>query len=321
MPVEAALRISGLRKSFRGKRAVDGVDLCVERGEIMGFLGPNGAGKTTVMNIVAGLMPPDNGEIELLGVRVGARDRGVRMRLGYLQEKPRIYPEMSARTYLEFFARLYGVPQPAKRVPVVLERVGLAATAEQVLGTYSRGMQQRACLARAMLHEPDLLMLDEPTLGLDPTGVAEMRDVFRHMRAAGTTLFFSSHQLSEMERICDRVAFMNKGRLVACGRPADLVPANWASGAFEVEFHEPVAPAIEAIRKLGSVAAVRETGMHRAEVVIKARDSGPGEARAALARDLTGIGLTVLAISAARASLEDLFLAFADRSAAIHQGG
>ena len=135
MAAEPALRIAGLTKSFRGKRVVDAVDMTVERGEILGFLGPNGAGKTTVMNIVMGLVRPDSGAVELLGVPSGASHRGVRLKVGYLQEKPRIYPEMPARAYLDLFARLYGVPEPKKRIDAALDRVGLAAAADRPMGS------------------------------------------------------------------------------------------------------------------------------------------------------------------------------------------
>lgn len=318
MSAPPALRVTGLTRSFRGKRAVDGVDLEVGRGEIMGFLGPNGAGKTTVMNMVMGLVRPDGGEIELLGVPGGAQHRGVRLRVGYLQEKPRIYPEMSARAYLEFFARLHGMPQPRQRVGAVLERVRLDNAADRPLGTYSRGMQQRACLARVMLHEPEFLILDEPTLGLDPSGVAEMRDILREMRAAGATLFFSSHQLAEMERICDRVAFMKDGKVVASGPPADLIPAGLQAGRLQVELYEPVAPALAAIRALDGVAKAVDTGRHSVEISLAAAPADMREQRAALARDLTGLGLTVLSVGAAAPTLEDLFIAFTAPGGARH---
>lgn len=315
---EPALRITGLTRSFRGRRAVDGVDLRVERGEIMGFLGPNGAGKTTVMNMVMGLVRPDGGEIELLGVAGGARHRGVRLRVGYLQEKPRIYPEMSARAYLEFFARLHGVPEPRKRVAAVLERVELAQAADRALGTYSRGMQQRACLARVMLHEPEFLILDEPTLGLDPAGVAEMRDILREMRAAGATLFFSSHQLSEMERICDRVAFMKEGRVVASGAPVDLIPTGIPAIRIEVELYQPVRQALDAIRGLPEVTDAVETGRYQVEISLASAPADMREARAAFARDLAELGLTVLSVGSAAPTLEDLFLAFTAPEGARH---
>ena len=319
MTAEPSLRVTNLTRSFSGRRVVDGISLSVARGEIMGVLGPNGAGKTTVMNMIMGLLAPDGGEIELMGVKGGARHRSVRLRVGYLQEKPRIYPEMSGRAYLRLFARLYGVPDPAGRVAAVLDRVRLAGAADRALGTYSRGMQQRACLARVMLHEPAFLLLDEPTLGLDPTGVVEMREILLEMREAGATLLFSSHQLAEMERICDRVAFMKDGRLIASGAPDELVPAASIEGTVRIEIGEKIAPAIAAIQSLPSVREARATGEHSADVALLDSPRGDGRAaRVALARDLTALGLTVLSVTASRRGLEELFLALAGTGTTKH---
>lgn len=312
MAAAPALRITELTRSFGRKRAVDGVDLSVARGEILGFLGPNGAGKTTLMNLVMGLLSPDGGEIELLGVKGGAHTRDVRLRVGYLQEKPRVYPEMSASAYLDLFARLYGVPDRDARVADVLARVGLSHAAKKPLSTFSRGMQQRACLARVMLHRPEFLLLDEPTLGLDPTGVAQMRDILLEMRAEGTTLFFSSHQLAEMERICDRVAFMKDGRLVAVGTPAQLLPEG-RRNVMTLEIAEEVADRLDALRVPGC-RSVRTTGAHTAELVMDpAAIEDEHAARAAISRAVSGCGLTVLTVMTASPSLEDIFLAL-DRS-------
>jgi ABC-type multidrug transport system ATPase subunit len=308
MTVEPALRISGLTRSFGRKRAVDAVDLSVARGEILGFLGPNGAGKTTLMNLVMGLLAPDGGEIELLGVKGGARTREVRLRVGYLQEKPRVYPEMSARAYLDLFARLYGVPDRDARVSEVLARVGLSQEAAKPLAAFSRGMQQRACLARVMLHRPEFLLLDEPTLGLDPTGVAEMREILLEMRAEGTTLFFSSHQLAEMERICDRVAFMKDGRLVAVGTPAQMLP-DGRRNVMVLEIAEEVADRLDVLRVPGC-RSVRATGAHTAELVMDpASIEDEHAARAAISRAVSDCGLTVLAVRTVSPGLEDIFLA------------
>lgn len=319
MEARAALRAVGLTKFFHMKPVVDGVDLVVERGEILGFLGPNGAGKTTVMNMVMGLLAPDGGEIELLGARGGMDLRKARLRVGYLQEKPRVYPEMTARAYLTFFAQLYGVPDPHRQVRAALERVGLADAADRVVGTFSRGMQQRVCLARVMLHGPEILILDEPTLGLDPSGVADMREILCAMRAEGMTLFFSSHQLAEMERICDRVAIMRAGRIVAAGRLADLLPDDGGRGMIRVELHEPVQPIVAAVKALEGVVDVREAGPHRL-LVRQEVTTDPRDARAALSRRLTGLGLTVLAVEDTTPSLEDLFLALVDKKPVGHNG-
>lgn len=317
MSAAPALRVAGLTRKFNGRPVVDGVDLTIERGEIMGFLGPNGAGKTTFMKLVMGLLRPHDGSIELLGVSGGASNRDVRLRVGYLQEQPCIYPEMSARHYLEFFARLYGVPDAATRIPRILDRVGLGAAADRVLGSFSRGMQQRACLARVMLHTPEFLILDEPTLGLDPEGVAEMREILMEMRAAGATLFFSSHQLAEMERLCERVAFMKNGKLLAVGSRDELLPTLGSAGTFTVETFEPIGPAVSAIRGLAGISAVREIDRHQAAITLVAGMTGDTrEARAMLVRELHGLGLTVLSAGASTPSLEELFLTLAQTSGA-----
>ena len=313
---DTALAVRGLTKAFRRKVAVDGVDFSVRRGEIVGFLGPNGSGKTTVMNMVMGLIAPDAGQIDLLGERAGHRQTGVRLRIGYLQEKPRIYPEMTARGYLAFFARLYGVAAPDVRVGAVLDRVGLTAAADRRLSDFSRGMQQRACLARVMLHEPEFLVLDEPTLGLDPNGVADMRQIFRDMQAQGATLLFSSHQLAEMERVCDSVIFMRHGRVIAAGRPADLVPSLAGDAALVVEIYEPAEPHLAALCGLPGFAAVRLTGPTRLEIVLTPRgDSDPRAVRAMVARAISGLGLTVLNVGGTVPTLEDLFLGLTSAAA------
>lgn len=306
----AALRIDNLAKAYRRKRAVDGVSMTVGWGEIVGFLGPNGAGKTSVMNMVMGLVKPDGGSIELLGSRAGAQDRSVRLRVGYLQEKPRIYPEMTATAYLLFFARLYGVDRPERRVSEVLDRVGLHTAANRPLSGFSRGMQQRACLGRVMLSEPDFLILDEPTLGLDPAGVADMRDIFLEMRRQGATLLFSSHQLAEMERVCDSIVFLSDGKVIASGKPADLLPAFGSEQAITVELAEDVAAPAAAISAMPGVETIRQLDGHRLELVqspdMAKRDSR--QRRADVARHLSAAGYTVLSVATAMPTLEDLFL-------------
>lgn len=303
-----ALAVTALSKSFGAKRAVEDATFSVARGETTGFLGPNGAGKTTVMNMIVGLTAPDSGAIELFGVPQGSRQRDLRVLLGYLQEKPRIYPEMTARAYLRFFADLYGIADAGNRVKEVIERVGLTAAADRRLGNFSRGMQQRACLARVMLHRPELLILDEPTLGLDPNGVADMRAIFREMKAEGVTLLFSSHQLAEMERVCDSVVFMRQGRVLATGRPGELLPAGLSAGSLQVELYELVAQCLEGIGRLPDVARVHQTGPHRLELVLRCFPNDGRDARAHAVRVLSTAGYTVLSVDAATPSLEDIFI-------------
>ena len=309
MPPDLALETHGLVKSFNGTRAVDGVDLAVAKGEIVGFLGPNGAGKTTVMNIVTGLLKPDAGEVILLGEREGYRRPEVRSRIGCLQEKPRIYPDMTAREYLGFFANLYGVDGGGERIGEVLERVSLAQDADRPLSTFSRGMQQRACLARTLLHRPEFMVLDEPTLGLDPNGVAEMRRIFRELRDEGLTLLFSSHQLDEMERVCDSVVFLRDGQVVAAGRKDDILPATEDAGLLHVELLEEVEPHLDRVRALDAVRKAERSGANTLAIEPALPEGTPiRDRRGAVSRALAAGGLTVLSVTGARMSLEELFL-------------
>lgn len=309
MPFDFALETEGLVKSYNTKCVVDGVDLQVAKGEIVGFLGPNGAGKTTIMNIVTGLLPSDSGEVRLLGEKNGYRRPGIRRRLGCLQEKPRVYPEMTAHEYLAFFANLYGVGNAKVRIEEVLGRVALKHAAGRPLSAFSRGMQQRACLARTLLHRPEFLILDEPTLGLDPNGVSEMRRIFRGLRDEGVTLLFSSHQLDEMERICDSVIFLRSGKVVASGRPADILPSVDETGSLQIELFEPVAAHLDRIRSLTMVRSATEHDAHKLSVEPDLpQGTSIHDARGALAKAIGGLGLTVLSVADARVSLEDLFL-------------
>ena len=303
-----ALVVDGLAKAFGAKRAVRQASFSVARGEITGFLGPNGAGKTTVMGMIMGLAEPDAGAIAFFSIRDRAGVARLRSRIGYLQEKPRIYPDMTARAYLRFFADLYGVPDAATHVREALDRVGLRQAADRRLGAFSRGMQQRACLARVLLHRPEFLMLDEPTLGLDPNGVADMRAIFREMKAEGVTLLFSSHQLAEMERVCDSVVFMREGEVIAAGRPAEIAPAGWGQGSLQAEFFQPATEALQKIASIREIDEVRQIGPQHVRFRLKAP---PGDARTARARAsglLSAAGLTVLSVDADTPTLEDVFL-------------
>ncbi|WP_136443829.1 ABC transporter ATP-binding protein [Pacificoceanicola onchidii] len=307
--IAPVLRTFGLKKSFSGQVAVDGVDIEVGRGDIVGFLGSNGAGKTTVLSMIAGLQFSDAGTIELFGDKDGAAKREIRARVGFLQEKPRIYPEMSARAYLSFFAELYGVARRRDRVEALLSMVKLTEAADRPLGTYSRGMQQRACLARTLLHDPEFLVLDEPTLGLDPVGLAEMRAIFQDLNTRGVTLLFSSHQLAEMEKICDRVILMQSGRIVAAGRPRALLPGGDGAASVSVELFEDASECRSRIAALPGVTRADLDSQGRLALSMTPPVQGElRDLRARVSRLLTSTGFTVLNITSGDASLEELFL-------------
>ena len=215
----------GLRKVFRdrGQRvvAVDGLDLAVERGGVHGFLGPNGSGKTTTIRMVLGLARPDEGEIKVLGQQLPDRLPDVLGRVGAVVEQPQFSPDLSGRRNLQLLARVVGLPKT--RVDEVLEQVDLTARARRRYGAYSFGMRQRLALAAALLKKPELLVLDEPTNGLDPGGISDMRELIASLAASGVTVLLSSHVLAEVQQLCSSVSIIGDGTLLASGTVDDLL--------------------------------------------------------------------------------------------------
>ena len=215
------IRVSGLTKDYGARRAIDRLNFEAQQGEIVGFLGPNGAGKTTTMRILSGYMPPTDGEALVAGYDVVEDSLEVRRRVGYMPETVPLYDDMTAFDYLKFMADLRQLPDPEDRVDEVLGMVGLSDRAEGYIGNLSKGMRQRMGLAQALLHRPEVLILDEPTIGLDPGQVVEVRKLIRDIGKERTVLF-STHILSEAQHTCDRVLIINKGRIVAEDTPENL---------------------------------------------------------------------------------------------------
>jgi len=213
------------RVGFWGKRvtAVDDLSLEVRRGEVFGFLGPNGAGKTTTLKILMGLIYPTSGTARLFNLDMG--DPRAKTRLGFLPESPYFYDYLTSREFLEFYGHLFGLWGVAlgKRVDELLELVGMTHAKDLQLGKFSKGMLQRVGVAQALINDPELVVLDEPMSGLDPIGRKEVRDLILRLKESGKTVLFSSHILHDAEVLCDRVAMILKGRLVACGRVTDLL--------------------------------------------------------------------------------------------------
>jgi ABC-2 type transport system ATP-binding protein len=210
------LRVTGLRKAFGDLVALDGLDLDVPRGEMVGFVGSNGAGKTTTMRIVLGVLEPDAGTVELDGRPL---DAAARARIGYMPEERGLYPKMKAAEQLEHLCRLHGLDREHARENVArwLERLGVGERRDELVGNLSLGNQQRVQLAAALAHDPDLLVLDEPFSGLDPVAVQVMSEVLRERSRAGVPVVFSSHQLDLVDELCDRVAIVSRGRIVLDG--------------------------------------------------------------------------------------------------------
>jgi len=219
------LRVEFTSREFRHatKVALSGLDLEVRAGEIFGFLGPNGAGKTTTINVLLGFVTPKSGTAYLFGIDV--RQPIARQRIGYLPEMTYYYKFLTAEELLRFYAKIFGLDRAEadKRIDRLFKLVDLEQARRRPLKTYSKGMQQRVGLAQALINDPDLLILDEPTSGLDPLGRMKVREIIQRVKSEGKTVFFSSHELGEVETICDRVVIINEGALKAEGRVADLV--------------------------------------------------------------------------------------------------
>ncbi len=219
---EPALEIAALTRDFGRRRAVDGLTLRVEPGEIFGFLGPNGAGKTTTIRCMLGLIRPSSGDVRLFGKSIATSRVAALEGVGSLVEGPALHESLSARDHLRACRYLVGAEVPDPQLEQVLEAVGLGDRADDRAGTFSRGMKQRLALATAMLGRPRLLVLDEPTDGLDPIGTVEIRRLLKRLRDGGTTIFLSSHLLAEVEATCDRIALLDRGKLRASGTVAEV---------------------------------------------------------------------------------------------------
>jgi ABC-2 type transport system ATP-binding protein len=215
------IRVEGLTKDYGYRRAIDGLSFNAEKGEIVGFLGPNGAGKTTTMRILTGYMPPTSGKAEVAGFDVVEQSLEVRKRVGYMPETVPLYPEMTVFEYLKFMADLRRVPNAEDRVDELLDMLNLGDRSESIIGKLSKGMRQRVGLAQAMVHSPDVLILDEPTIGLDPVQIIEVRNLIREV-GKQHTIMLSTHILSEAQQVCNRVLIINKGHIVAEDTPEML---------------------------------------------------------------------------------------------------
>jgi ABC-2 type transport system ATP-binding protein len=294
------IEVTGLRKQYRRLRrgasvAVDGLDLAVPEGGVFGFLGPNGAGKTTTIRCLLGLVAPTAGTCRLLGADVATGLHRVIGRVGSIVETPALFPTMTGRRNLELLGRVHGIG--SRRVAATLERVGLAERGDDLVKRYSLGMRQRLGLAAALLKDPQVLLLDEPANGLDPAGIKEVRELLRGLGGEGRTVFVSSHLLSEVRQICDRVAILARGRCVAAG-PVAQVLANGHRAGLLVRLDD-LERGRAALAAAGIPAALDGEELRVA--------LPPGEA-AAVTKALAGEGLYLSELRADEADLETVFL-------------
>lgn len=230
-----AFEVRGLRKDFGSLRAVDSLSFGVFPGEIFGFLGPNGAGKTTTIRMLTGLARPTGGRLFFFGEERTADVKAVQHLMGIVPDDNNLYPELTGRANLEFCGALYGMPRKERqeRAEMLLERFGLAEAAGRLFGTYSKGMRRKLVLAAALMHRPPILFLDEPTTGIDVASARSIRQLLDDLRCEGTTIFLTTHYIEEAQRLCDRIAFIAEGRLVALDATATLLASAREEGAID----------------------------------------------------------------------------------------
>jgi ABC-2 type transport system ATP-binding protein len=311
------IEVEHLTKRYGPFTAVDDVTFRVERGEILGFLGPNGAGKTTTMRVLTGYMPPTQGRVAVAGFDVLSQPIEAKKRIGYLPETPPLYPDMTVRDYLDFVARIKGVPRAERktRVTAVMERTRIADMARRHCGKLSKGYRQRVGLAQAIMHNPDVLVLDEPTAGLDPKQIIETRKLIKEL-AGDHTIILSTHILPEVSQTCQRVVIINKGRVVAVDTPDNLTARLRGSESMYVQVDGNIAEVQPTLERVPGVTRVAVSDT-RGPVTGFAVDSETGrDIRRELAAAIVGRGWGLLELRPMRMSLEEIFLSLTTEEAA-----
>jgi ABC-2 type transport system ATP-binding protein len=303
------IEVQHLTKRYGRVTAVDDVSFRVERGEILGFLGPNGAGKTTTMRILTGFMPATEGKAIVAGFDVFDQPIEAKRRTGYLPETPPLYPDMSVREYLGFVAKIKGVPagERTSRITQVMQRTRIDDMAGRQCAKLSKGYRQRVGLAQAILHNPDVLILDEPTAGLDPKQIIETRELIKEL-AGDHTIILSTHILPEVSQTCQRVVIINKGRVVAVDTPGNLTARLRGSETLYVQVDAGSADAAGVLGRVPGVTRVAESERRDGLVGYEVDSETGRDVRRDLARAVVTSGLGLLELRPIRISLEEIFL-------------
>lgn len=298
------IEVKDLTKRYGRFVALDNISFAASQGEIVGFLGPNGAGKTTTMRILTGYMPPTSGRVRVAGLDVLENSLAVRQCVGYLPESVRLYREMTVRGYLQFIGQLRHVANLRARIDEVLDLVGLRERAGRLIRSLSKGMQQRLGLAQAILHDPPVLILDEPTIGLDPHQVQDLRHLIRQLGQTRTILL-STHILSEAEQLCDRVIIIDRGRIVAENTPDNLRESLSRRGRLYVRIGRPTRD-LDLLRLLASIQGVTAVEPVADGYLLSATPNH--DVRPAVATAIVSAGLLLLEMRPWAVTLEDIFL-------------
>jgi ABC-2 type transport system ATP-binding protein len=301
-----------LKKKFGDLIALDQIGINVHKGEIYGFLGPNGAGKTTLISILLGLIKPTEGQVFLFNQPVNRRYSEFFLRIGVVGEEQHFYENMTAYEYLSYFADLLRVPAKQSAIQKQLEELDLWEWRKAVLKTFSHGMRQKLALARALIHDPELLILDEPVTGLDPHGIKSVREMLIEKKKHGTTIFISSHVLSEVEQLADRVGILNRGKILAEGSVGDLGTKLQKGTILEIELDPKPASIIEALHNLPYVVAVRE--IHD---LIEVETEPTADYRKEISQIITSHGGVIIGMKIKKLSLEETFVTLTDKNIAL----
>lgn len=303
------IKVENLTKRYAGVTALNGVSFEVQRGEIVGFLGPNGAGKSTTMRILTGFIPATSGRVEVAGLDVFENSLEVRERVGYMPENNPLYTDMRVSEYLKFRSKLKGLPRGERkeRIPEVLEMCGLTDVSRRIIGHLSKGYRQRVGLADALLAEPDLLILDEPTIGLDPVQIRQVRQLIKGLGKRHTILL-STHILPEVEMTCNRVIIIHHGRILASDTPDNLMKTLHAGGLIQVEVRGPGSEVQAKLRTVEGVESITvkllEDGCVRVAVTPKMGE----DPREKLYQAVAANGWTLRELTRTRTTLEDIFV-------------
>ncbi|WP_440766375.1 ATP-binding cassette domain-containing protein [Natronorubrum sp. DTA7] len=297
-----AITVDSLTKSYGQELALQDLSFQVEEGEVFGFLGPNGAGKSTTINVILDFIRPTDGRVEVLGMNAQAHSREIRSRTGVLPEGVETYDRLTARQHLEFAINSKETDDDPRDL---LERVGLVDAIDKKAGGYSKGMSQRLMLAMALVGEPDLLILDEPSTGLDPNGAREMREIVREENARGATVFFSSHIMEQVEAVCDRVGILRDGEMVAVDTVEGLRDSVEGGTSLRVTVDRIDEDALQAVRSLPDVSDAVVEGESPPTLVVQVSGS-----KTAVLTELEDHGIEVQDFTTREASLEDVFQSY-----------
>jgi len=303
--MDLAIETVGLTETYGSLIAVNKLDLKVERNTIHGFLGPNGAGKTTTIKVLVGLLKPNEGTVKVLGQEVHGDMPDVRLNIGYMPELPKFPKHLKGAELLDTYGRMYGMTkqQRMEQIPKLIDMVGLKGRENDLIGKYSKGMQQRIGIAQALLNNPELVILDEPSLGLDPVGMVEVRELVKNISKEGMTVFVSSHLLYEVEQICTHVTIINRGTMLASDTLQNVSSMLTGPAFIHVEVARMSDAIVQALQSLPFVANVGQIGNALSIQVASHED-----VRIQVSETITKAGGVIVGMSMKGANLEDVFM-------------